>query len=110
MILEKGYSTREIAAKVGCKSHTIIVRLKKKYEETGKIQNKPSSGHSHGHQYCWKCPKDPLQVAYVKPTVKFGGASEIKISEKDMLWKQVSKVWNETALEACSKLIKTMPG
>ena len=35
--------------------------------------------------------------------------SEIEIRGKDMLWKQVSKVWNETALEACSKLIETMP-
>ncbi|GBB84788.1 hypothetical protein RclHR1_11360002 [Rhizophagus clarus] len=43
-MLEKGYSTREIATKVGCKSHTTIVRLKKKYEETGKVQNKPCPG------------------------------------------------------------------
>jgi len=43
-MLEKGYTTREIAAKVGCKSHTTIVRLKKKYEETGKVQNKAHSG------------------------------------------------------------------
>lgn len=45
MMLEKGYTTREIAAKFGCKSHTTIMRLKKKkYEETGKVQNKPNSG------------------------------------------------------------------
>ncbi|GES91652.1 IS630 family transposase [Rhizophagus clarus] len=43
-MLEKGYSTKEIAAKVGCKSHTTIIRLKKKYEETGKVQNKPCPG------------------------------------------------------------------
>jgi transposase len=313
MMLEKGYTTREIAAKVGCKSHTTIVRLKKKYEETGNVQNKHNSGRSRklnerdernivrsimtrecsnavqiqkslkvndnievssstvrralkrnglaarvkrkkpllskkhrekrlnfakryknwtvsdwnkvvwsdeskfqifgsdGRQYCWKRPKDPLQDAHVKPTVKFGGgsifvwgcftssgvgylvrieggldaelyckileedlmdtlhyydldtnnvifqqdndpkhtaartkqwfedneievlswppqspdlnpiehlwndidrrlrASEIEIRGKDMLWEQVSKVWNETALEACSKLIETMP-
>ncbi|GES77082.1 homeodomain-like DNA binding domain-containing transcription factor [Rhizophagus clarus] len=157
----------EIAAKVGCKSHTTIVRLKKKYEETGKVQNKPCPG----------CPrklnkrdernivnddikvsastvrralkrnglaarvKHPLQDAHVKPTVKFGGGSifvwgcftssgvgylqdndpkhtatrtkqwalNIEIRGKDMLWEQISNVWNETALEACSKLIETMP-
>lgn len=47
MIFKKGYTTREIAAKVGCKSHTTIVRLKKKYEETDKVQNKSSSGHPY---------------------------------------------------------------
>ncbi|GBB90234.1 hypothetical protein RclHR1_17100003 [Rhizophagus clarus] len=256
MMLEKGYSTREIVAKVGCKSHTTIVRLKKKYEETGKVQNKPvqaihvnddievststvrralnrnglaaqvkrkklllSKKHRKkclnfakrykdwtvsdwnkvvwsdeskfqifgldGHQYCWKRPKDPLQDVHVKPTVKFGGGSifvwgcftssgvgylvrieggldaelyckileedlmgtlhyydldtndiifqqdndskhtatqhlwndidrrlralDIEIRGKDMLWEQISNVWNETALEACSKLIETMP-
>ncbi|GBC09282.1 hypothetical protein RclHR1_08740002 [Rhizophagus clarus] len=54
-MLEKGYSIREIAAKVGCKSHTTIVRLKKKYEVTGKIQNKSSSGHPcklNEHEKC----------------------------------------------------------
>jgi len=43
-MLETGFSTREIAAKVGCKSHSTIVRLKKKFEETGKVKNKPGSG------------------------------------------------------------------
>ncbi|GES79073.1 transposable element Tcb1 transposase [Rhizophagus clarus] len=74
-----------------------------------------------GHQYCWKRPKDPLQDVHVKPTVKFGGehlwndidrrlrALDIEIRGKDMLWEQISNVWNETALEACSKLIETMP-
>jgi transposase len=46
MMLEKGFTTREIVVKIDCKSHITIVRLKKKYEETGKVQNKPSSGHS----------------------------------------------------------------
>ena len=176
-MLEKEYTTREIAAKVGCKSHTTIVRLKKMYGETDNIQNKSNSGCSRklneydehniirsimtrecsnavqiqkslkvndnievssstvrralkrnglaarvkckkpllskkhrekrlnfakryknwtvsdwnkvvwsdeskfqifgsdGRQYCWKRPKDPLQDAHVKPTVKFGGGS-----------------------------------
>ncbi|GBB90050.1 hypothetical protein RclHR1_18970002 [Rhizophagus clarus] len=131
-MFEKGYSTRKIAAKVSCKSYTTIVRLKKKYEKTDKVQNKPNSGHSrklnereernivksimtkkcfnvvqiqkslkandnievsasticralkrnslvarvkHGQQYCWKCPKNPFQDAYIKPTVKFEGGS-----------------------------------
>jgi transposase len=46
MMLEEGFATREIAAKVGCKSHTTIVRLKNKYKETGKVQNKPGAGRS----------------------------------------------------------------
>ncbi|GBC03550.1 hypothetical protein RclHR1_00520002 [Rhizophagus clarus] len=278
MMLEKGYSTREIAAKVGCKSHTTIVRLKKKYEETGKVQNKLCPGRPRKlnerdernivrsimtrecsnavqiqkslkvnddievststvrralkrnglaawvklrYRFLQKPnrteligalrPKNPLQDAHVKPTVKFGGGSifvwgcftssgvgylvrieggldaelyckileedlmgtlhyydldtndiifqqdndpkhtatrtkqwfedneievllwppqssdlnpiehlwndidrclralDIEIRGKDMLWEQISNVWNETALEACSKLIKTMP-
>ncbi|GES81326.1 transposable element Tcb1 transposase [Rhizophagus clarus] len=90
---------------------------------------------SDTRQYCWKRPKDPLQDAHVKPTVKFGGGSifppqssdlnpiehlwndidrhlralDIEIRGKDMLWEQISNVWNETTLEACSKLIETMP-
>jgi transposase len=34
-------------AKIGCKSHTMISRLKKKYKKTGKVENKPDSGHLH---------------------------------------------------------------
>ncbi|CAB4445033.1 unnamed protein product [Rhizophagus irregularis] len=123
MMLEKEYTTREIAAKIGCKSHTTIVRLKKKYEEIGNIQNKHNSGcprklnerdkrnivRSIMTRKCSnavqiqkslkvndnievssstirralkrnslaarKHPKDPLQDAHVKPTVKFGGGS-----------------------------------
>ena len=44
LMLEIGFSLREIAAKVGCKSHTTILRLKEKYKETGKVENKPGSG------------------------------------------------------------------
>lgn len=44
ILLKNGFASREIAAKVGCKSHTTISRLKKKYEETGKVENKPGSG------------------------------------------------------------------
>jgi len=43
-LLESGLTTREIAQKVGCKSHTTISRLKKKYEETGNVKNKLGSG------------------------------------------------------------------
>ncbi len=43
-MLESGLTTREIAQKVGCKSHTTISRLKKKYEETGNVKNKLGSG------------------------------------------------------------------
>ena len=45
IMLESGFASREIATKVGCKSHTTILRLKKKYEEIGKTENKPGSGH-----------------------------------------------------------------
>ena len=44
ILLKNGFASREIAIKVGCKSHTTISRLKKKYEETGKVENKPGSG------------------------------------------------------------------
>jgi len=44
-MVESGFASREIVAKVGCKSHTTILRLKKMYEETGKTENKPGSGH-----------------------------------------------------------------
>jgi len=44
MMLEEGYTAREIASKIGCKSHATITRLKKKYEETGKVVNKPGAG------------------------------------------------------------------
>ncbi|CAI2184147.1 4193_t:CDS:2, partial [Funneliformis geosporum] len=44
ILLKNGFASRKIAAKVGCKSYTTISRLKKKYEETGKIENKPGSG------------------------------------------------------------------
>lgn len=36
-------------------------------------------------------------------------ASNNIIRERDALWKYVSQVWNETALETCTKLIETMP-
>jgi hypothetical protein len=38
MMLEYGFAIRKIAAKIGCESHTAILRLKKKYEETGKVK------------------------------------------------------------------------
>ena len=44
LMLENGFSTRDIAAKVGCGSHSSIVRLKKKYQETGKVENKKRTG------------------------------------------------------------------
>ena len=44
MMVERGFASREIAAKLGCKSHTTILRLKKKYEETGNVEDKPRLG------------------------------------------------------------------
>jgi transposase len=35
---------KEITAKIGCRSYITILRLKKKYEETGKVKNKKHSG------------------------------------------------------------------
>ncbi|GBC09494.1 hypothetical protein RclHR1_08900008 [Rhizophagus clarus] len=43
-MLECGLSTREVAKKIGCASNTTILRIKKKYEETGNVENKPRSG------------------------------------------------------------------
>jgi len=313
LLIKQNFSSREIAAKVGCKSHTTILRLKEKYEETGKTENKPGSGRprklnerddrtlirrlmtnecsnavqlqkslkisdnievctntvrralkrnglvarvkrkkpllskkhrakrlkfaksykdwtvdewnkivwsdeskfqifgSDGREYCWKKVGESLQDGHVKPTVKFGGGSvfiwgcftshgvgylckidgklnaelyrqilsedlmgtlqhyelstddiifmqdndpkhtailtkkwfednnvellpwppqspdlnpiehlwndvdrriralNVEIRGKDMLWEQVSKIWEETALETCTKLIESMP-
>ncbi|GES80482.1 hypothetical protein GLOIN_2v1459336 [Rhizophagus clarus] len=36
-------------------------------------------------------------------------ALNIEIRGKDTLWEHVSQIWNETALEACTKLIESMP-
>jgi len=44
MMVERGFASREIAAKLGCKSHTTILRLKKKYKETGNVEDKPRLG------------------------------------------------------------------
>jgi transposase len=44
MILEHSFATREITAKISCGSYTTILRLKKKYKETGKVENKKYSG------------------------------------------------------------------
>jgi len=313
MLINRGFTSREIAARIGCGSHTTILRLKKKYEETGKVENKERTGRprklnerdertiirrlaggecsnaiqlarslqinenlevsadtvrralrrnglvsrvkrkkpllskkhrekrlkfakrfkdwtisdwskvvwsdeskfqifgSDGRQYCWKKLGEPLKNAHVKPTVKFGGGSvfvwgcftshgvgylckidggldaelyrrildedlmetlryyelnvsdivfqqdndpkhtailtkkwfddnnvevlpwppqspdlnpiehlwndvdrrlralDIEIRGKDSLWEHVTQIWNETALEACTKLIETMP-
>jgi hypothetical protein len=37
MMTERGFAAREIAAKIGCKSHVIILNLKKKYKETSEV-------------------------------------------------------------------------
>ncbi|CAB4429059.1 unnamed protein product [Rhizophagus irregularis] len=34
---------------------------------------------------------------------------DVEIRGKDALWEHVSKIWNETLLETCTKLINTMP-
>lgn len=47
-LLEEGYSSREVASKISKPGnkihHTSILRLKKKYEETGSVKNKQVSG------------------------------------------------------------------
>ncbi|GBC07226.1 hypothetical protein RclHR1_07310018 [Rhizophagus clarus] len=43
-MLERGFAVREIAAKIGYESHTIIVKLKKKYAKTGRVKDKPRLG------------------------------------------------------------------
>lgn len=47
-LLEEGYSSREVANKISNPNnkihHTSILRLKKKYEETGSVKNKQVSG------------------------------------------------------------------
>ena len=36
-------------------------------------------------------------------------ALDVEIRGKDMLWEQIHKIWEETALETCTKLIESMP-
>jgi hypothetical protein len=33
----------------------------------------------------------------------------VEIRGKDALWEYISQIWNETALETCTKLIELMP-
>ncbi|GES94561.1 IS630 family transposase [Rhizophagus clarus] len=156
------------------KRNGLAARVKHKKPLLSKKHREKRLNFAKSRQYCWKRPKDPLQDAHVKPTVKFGGGSifvwgcftssgvgylqdndpkhtatrtkqwfedneievlswppqspdlnpiehlwndidrhlralDIEIRGKDMLLEQISNVWNETALEACSKLIETMP-
>ena len=44
MMLEQSFSSREIAAKIGCESHVTILNLKKKYNETNNVEDKHRSG------------------------------------------------------------------
>ena len=45
-LLEEGYSSRKVAKKLGNNiNHTSILRLKKKYEETGSVKDKKRIGH-----------------------------------------------------------------
>src|SRR5436309_6931283 len=44
MMLEQGFKSREIAAKIGCGSHVTILNLKKKYNETNNVEDKHRSG------------------------------------------------------------------
>jgi len=47
-LLEKGYSSREVTTKLERNiDHTTILRLNKKYKETGKVENKPLSGRPY---------------------------------------------------------------
>ena len=44
-LLEEGYSLRQVAVKIGNNvHHSTISRLKKKYLETNKLENKPIPG------------------------------------------------------------------
>jgi transposase len=44
-LLEEGYSYRQVASRLDNNAHpSTILRLKTKYEETGKVQNKPIPG------------------------------------------------------------------
>ncbi|GBC04377.1 hypothetical protein RclHR1_05650005 [Rhizophagus clarus] len=45
-MIERDFASKEIAAKIGCESHTTILMLKKKYEETENVENKKRSGQS----------------------------------------------------------------
>ncbi|GES89022.1 hypothetical protein RCL_jg16976.t1 [Rhizophagus clarus] len=103
MMIERGFASRKIAAKIGCESHTTIIRLKKKRLANGECSTAISLTKSlqvnenievsadivhrilkknglvsrvkHRCQYCWKKPGELLKNAYVKPTVKFGGSN-----------------------------------
>src|SRR5688500_8564249 len=44
LLLEDGFTTREVAERIGCGSHSTIVRLKNKHKKTGKVKNKHRSG------------------------------------------------------------------
>ena len=39
-MIKRGFTLREIAAKISCKSHVTILNLKKRFEKTGKIEDK----------------------------------------------------------------------
>jgi transposase len=44
-LLEEGYSYHQVASRLNNNTHSsTILRLKKKYKETGKVQNKPIPG------------------------------------------------------------------
>jgi transposase len=44
MMIKRDFALKNIATKLGCESYTTILRLKKKYEETGNVKNKPCPG------------------------------------------------------------------
>lgn len=43
-MIEHDFASRKIAVKIGCKSYTTILWLKKKYEETGIVKDKQHPG------------------------------------------------------------------
>jgi transposase len=55
MMLERGFAIREIATKIGCGSHTTILKLKKKYKKTGKVENKKYSSQLYKLNKRKKC-------------------------------------------------------
>ena len=52
LLLEDGLTTREVTERIGCGSYSTIVRLKNKYKETGKVDNKHCSGRSRKLNEC----------------------------------------------------------
>ncbi|GBB97216.1 hypothetical protein RclHR1_02940018 [Rhizophagus clarus] len=53
-MFEHDFAAREITAKIGCENHTAIIRLKKKYAETGRVEDNPRLDQSRMLNECNK--------------------------------------------------------